>query len=134
MTPTSHRDSLSGGPPQARASGETDPRDNGRTLELLLDIELPLTVRFGATRMQLRDLLKLEPGSVIDLDRSPETGVELLVNGKLVARGTAVTVQGHYGVRISEIAAGREGVVPAAGLTEAARGLAATATAGGREN
>ena len=62
MTPTSNRDALSGGPPPARASAETDPRDNGRTLELLLDIELPLTVRFGCTRMQLRDLLKLQPG------------------------------------------------------------------------
>jgi flagellar motor switch protein FliN len=87
-------------------------------LELLLDIELPLTVRFGSTRMPLRDLLNLEPGSTIDLDRPPDAGVELLVNGKLVARGTAVTVQGRYGVRISEIAAGREGVVPVGGFSD----------------
>ena len=91
-------------------------RENGGTLDLLLDMELPLTVRFGSARMPLADILKLTAGSVIDLDRASENSVELLVNGKVVARGAAVTVQGNYGIRISEIAAGREGVASAPGL------------------
>ena len=70
---------------------------------LLLEMELPMVVRFGSTRMPLRDLLELSTGSVIDFDRPDEESVELLVNGRIVARGAAVTVHGHYGLRICEI-------------------------------
>ncbi len=72
-------------------------------LEVILDIDLPLTVRFGVTEMTLDALTRLGPGSVIDLGRSPDDPVEVLVNGRLVARGEVVVVAGNYGVRIHEV-------------------------------
>ena len=74
-----------------------------RNLDVVLDIELPITVRFGATQMTLESLARLGPGSVIDLDRAPDDPVELLVNGRLVARGQVVVVSGCYGVRVNEV-------------------------------
>jgi flagellar motor switch protein FliN/FliY len=95
-------------------------RENGGTLDLLLDMELPLTVRFGSARMPLSDVMKLTAGSVIDLDRTAGNAVELLVNGKVVARGAAVTVQGNYGVRISEITGAGEGAAYGPGVSASA--------------
>lgn len=72
-------------------------------LDVILDIDLPLSVRFGETEMTLDALTKLAPGSVIDLGRSPDDPVEVLVNGRMVARGEVVVVNGSYGVRITEV-------------------------------
>jgi flagellar motor switch protein FliN/FliY len=72
-------------------------------LDLILDIDLPLTVRFGETEMSLHSLTRLAPGSIIDLGRSPDDPVDILVNGRLVARGEVVVVSGNYGVRIVEV-------------------------------
>lgn len=72
-------------------------------VDMILDIDLPLTVRFGMAEMPLSALTRLGPGSVIDLGRSPDDPVDVLVNGKVVARGEVVVVSGNYGVRISEI-------------------------------
>ena len=94
----------------------------GGTLDVLLDMELPVLARFGNTQMLLRDLMALEAGSVIDFGRPAETPAELLVSGRVVARGTAVVVHGNYGVRISEIAAGRDGLAAGACLAAAAAG------------
>ena len=85
-------------------SGEPEAAQNTGTMDLLMDMELPVTVRFGSTRMLLRDLLKLTAGSIIEFNRSPENPVEILVNRRVVARGSAIVVEGNYGVRISEIA------------------------------
>jgi flagellar motor switch protein FliN len=74
-----------------------------RNLDVVLDIELPITVRFGETQMTLEGLARLGPGSMIDLARSPEDPVDLLVNGRLVARGEVVVVSGCYGLRVSEV-------------------------------
>ncbi len=72
-------------------------------LEVILDIELPLTVRFGRTEMTLQALTHVGPGSVIDLDRSPDEPVEVLINDKVIARGEVVVVAGNYGVRVTEV-------------------------------
>jgi flagellar motor switch protein FliN/FliY len=72
-------------------------------LGVLLDIELPVTLRFGRTRMMLDDVLTLNTGSVVEFDRPLTEPIEVLVNGHVVARGEAVTVQGNYAVRICEI-------------------------------
>jgi flagellar motor switch protein FliN/FliY len=76
------------------------PLDN---LDVILDIELPLTVRFGRTEMTLQALTSVGPGSVIDLDRSPDEPVEVLINEKVIARGEVVVVAGNYGVRVTEV-------------------------------
>jgi flagellar motor switch protein FliN/FliY len=72
-------------------------------LGAVLDVDLPLVVRFGRAVMPLRALADLGPGSVIDMGRSPDEPVELLVGERLLARGEVVIVSGNYGVRITEL-------------------------------
>ena len=78
------------------------------TFELLLDVELPLSVSFGRTALKLQDAMKLITGSLIELDRGISDPVELLVNNCVIARGEVVVVEGNYGVRITEIISQRE--------------------------
>ncbi len=79
-------------------------------LDVILDIDLPLTVRFGRTEMPLRLIAALGPGSVIDLGRSPDDPVDVLVSNQLVARGEVVIVGGNYGVRITDVISPENGV------------------------
>jgi flagellar motor switch protein FliN len=72
-------------------------------LELLLDVTLDTTICFGQKQMLLRDILELHPGVAITLDRQVDEPVDLLVGGRLVARGEVVMVDGNYGLRITEI-------------------------------
>jgi len=78
------------------------PPDSGN-LDLLLDIQLPVVVRMGQTEMQMGELLKLTPGAILELNRSADAPVELLVNGKLIAKGEVVVVEGNFAFRITEI-------------------------------
>ena len=88
---------------QGAAAGEA------QNLDLLLDVEIPVSVEVGRAQMSLADVLKLVPGSVIALDKKAEEPVDLRVNGKLVARGEVVLVDDVYGLRVTQIvdAAGR---------------------------
>lgn len=86
---------------QTRAAGASAGGDN---LDVILDIDLPMVVRFGETQLPLQALVEFGPGAVIDLGRSPDEPVDVLVSGKLVARGEVVVVGGNYGVRITEVA------------------------------
>lgn len=72
-------------------------------LKLVMDVELNVTLRFGQRQLPLREVLELASGSVIELDRMVDEPVELLLDGKLVARGEAVIVDGNYGLRVTEI-------------------------------
>jgi flagellar motor switch protein FliN/FliY len=74
-----------------------------RNLDLLLDIELPVVVRMGFTEMPLGELLKLTPGSILELNRPADAPVDLLVNGKQIAKGEVVVVDGNFAFRITEI-------------------------------
>jgi flagellar motor switch protein FliN/FliY len=90
-------------PPLSIVSSRVPSMDVPANLDVILDIDLPLSVRFGQTELTLEHLAQLGPGSVIDLGRSPEEHVDVLVNGRLVARGEVVVVSGNYGVRILEV-------------------------------
>lgn len=79
------------------------PPTGARNLDVLLDIELPVAVRFGRTDVPLLTLVRLGPGSVIDLHRSADEPVDVMVSGKVVARGEVVVIEGNYGVRVTEI-------------------------------
>ena len=74
-----------------------------RNIERLLDVELDVIVRFGVTNIQLRDVVRMGVGTMIELNRAIDEPVELLVNGRPLARGEVVVVDGYYGVRITEI-------------------------------
>ena len=73
-------------------------------LNLLLDIELDASLRFGQSEMILREILELRPGSVVELNRQIQEPAELLVAGRVIARGEVVIVDGSYGLRITDIA------------------------------
>jgi flagellar motor switch protein FliN len=72
-------------------------------LELVMDVELNVTLRFGQRQLSLREVLELTSGSVIELDRHVEEPVELLLDGKVIARGEAVVIDGNYGLRVTEV-------------------------------
>ncbi len=74
-----------------------------KNLKLVMDVELNVSLRFGQRQMPLRELLELGNGSVIELDRMVDEPVELFLDGKLIARGEAVVVDGNYGLRVTEI-------------------------------
>ena len=74
-----------------------------RSLELLHDVEMAVTVELGRTRMAVSDLLSLAPGTVVELDRAAGSPVDVLVNGKLIARGEVVVVDEDFAIRVSEI-------------------------------
>ncbi len=75
----------------------------GQGLDLLMDVPLRVTVELGRTRMQIRDVLELGKGSVVELDKLAGEPVDLLVNGKLIARGEVVVIDENFGVRVTDI-------------------------------
>jgi len=72
-------------------------------LDLLSNIEMDVTAELGRTRMTVRELLSLVPGTVVELDRMAGSPIDLFVNGTLIARGEVVVIDEEFGVRISEI-------------------------------
>ena len=77
-------------------------------LELLLDVELEVSLRFGSREMPLGEILDLGPGDVVELDRHVADPVDLIVGDKIVARGEVVLVNGNFGLRVTEVAAPRK--------------------------
>ena len=72
-------------------------------IALLLDVPLQVTVELGRTRKLIRDILELSPGSVIELDKLAGEAVDILVNGKLIAKGEVVVIDENFGVRVTDI-------------------------------
>ena len=90
--------------PQAEAGDPAvHPAPPSQTLDLLLDVDLPVSISFGKTSLPLKDVLKLTTGSIVELNRGVNDHVEVLVNHCLIARGEVVVVEGNYGVRIQEV-------------------------------
>jgi len=81
---------------------------NSRTFDLLLDVELPVSVSFGRAMIPLREVVKLTSGSVVELNRTVSEPVELIVNNCVIARGEVVVIEGNYGVRIQQIISPQE--------------------------
>jgi len=90
-------------PASNRTEAPADEEPSESNLDLLRDVELEVTLRFGERIMLLRDILELGEGSVVELDRRVEEPVDLLLDGKLIARGEVVVVDGSYGLRIREM-------------------------------
>jgi len=74
-----------------------------RGIEMLHGVVMDVTVEIGRTRMTVRDLLALSPGTVLELDRAAGSPADLLVNGRLIARGEVVVVDEDFGLRVTEI-------------------------------
>lgn len=116
-------DCASQGPPSPDETGDTVPTgekaaDEGAgrglsttatyNLELLMDVELDLSVSFGRTQLLLEDVLKLASGSIVELNRSATDPVDVLVNDAVIARGEVVVVEGNYGIRVTEVVSRKE--------------------------
>jgi flagellar motor switch protein FliN/FliY len=86
------------------ARAGTEQQLYNRNLDLLLDIELGVSLRFGSRQMLLKDILELSSGSVVELDRRVEEPVDLLIDGRVIARGEVVIIEGNYGLRILQVA------------------------------
>jgi flagellar motor switch protein FliN/FliY len=76
---------------------------SAHSLEFLHDVEMEVTVELGRARRTVRDMLEVQVGSVIELDRAAGSPVDVLVNGRLIARGEVVVVDDEFAVRITEI-------------------------------
>ena len=79
-----------------------------KTFDLLLDVEMPVSVSFGRAKVPLKDVLKLTTGSIVELNRSLIEPVEVIVNNCVIARGEVVVVEGNFGVRIQQVVSRRE--------------------------
>jgi len=89
--------------PGPRPSDHLTKAGGSRTFELLLDVELPVSVSFGRATLRLSEAMNLVSGSLVELDRALTDPVDLLVNNYIIARGEVVVVEGNYGVRLTEI-------------------------------
>lgn len=84
--------------PEATAPGKTC-----SNLDLILDVQLEATIRFGEREMLLQDVFGLTPGAVVELDQLVNEPAELLVAGRVVAKGEVVVVDGNFGLRVTEV-------------------------------
>jgi flagellar motor switch protein FliN/FliY len=90
--------------PAATPAASDAPAPAARTgLDLLHDVEMEVTAELGRTRMSVRELLALTPGTVVELDRAAGGPADLLVNGRLIARGEVVVIDENFGLRVTEI-------------------------------
>lgn len=95
---------LAGTPTEsAPVRGRAERAFNPGNLKLVMDVELNVSLRFGQRQLPLREVLELTSGSVVELDRMVDEPVELLLDGKVVARGEAVIIDGNYGLRVTEV-------------------------------
>ena len=79
-----------------------------RTLDLLLDVELPISVSFGRAHLPLKEVMKLTTGSIVELNRTISEPVDIIVNNCVIARGEVVVVEGNFGVRVHEVISRQE--------------------------
>jgi flagellar motor switch protein FliN len=85
--------------------GPAQPGTSGSDLSLVLDVPVELAVEIGRTTMTIRETMALAPGSVVVLDRMAGEPVDLLVNGRRIARGEVVAIDEEFGLRITEVTA-----------------------------
>jgi len=90
-------------------SVESD-QDSARSLDMLLDVPLQVTVELGRKKMRLGHLLALAKGSVVELDKIAGEPLDVRVNDQLVARGEAVVVNDKFGVRLTDVVSTKERV------------------------
>jgi flagellar motor switch protein FliN len=95
-----NRELAEGGKPESKYSALPG---KSRTFDLLMEVELPVSVSFGRAQLPLREVLKLNSGSIVELNRTISDPVEIIVNNCVIARGEVVVVEGNYGVRIHQV-------------------------------
>ncbi len=94
--------------PDPRPSKALVPAPPPNSIDLLLDVELPVSVSFGRAQLALKDVIKLTTGSIVELNRSVSEPVEVIVNNCVIARGEVVVVEGNFGIRIKQVISRQE--------------------------
>ena len=84
--------------------------DGARNLDMVLDIPVTLSMELGRTRISIRDLLQLNSGSVVELQRMADEPMDVMVNGTLVAHGEAVVIDDEFGIRLTDVVSPTERV------------------------
>jgi flagellar motor switch protein FliN/FliY len=97
-------------PAGAQPPNPIDDLSRQGNLSLLMDVELPVMLRFGSRQVTLQEVLELATGVVLELDREIQEPVELVLNQKVIARGEVVIVDGNYGLRVMEVASPQQRV------------------------
>ena len=87
---------------------DKDAPEGKASLDMIIDIEVPISVELGRTEMPIGEVLELGPGSIVELQKMASDPVDLLVNNKLIARGEVVIVDENFGIRITSIVDPRE--------------------------
>lgn len=87
----------------SHGGGHSHPYEDASALDMLLDIPLEISVELGRLRMLVKDVVELGTGSIIEIDKAAGEPVDVLVNGRLVAKGEVVVIEDNFGVRITEI-------------------------------
>jgi flagellar motor switch protein FliN len=77
--------------------------EENKNLQLVMDVTLNLTVELGKTELSIKEVLELTRGSVIELERVAGEPVDLMANGKLIAKGEVVVIEDNFGLRITSI-------------------------------
>jgi flagellar motor switch protein FliN len=90
-------------PPVESSAPAPDLAEATGALGLLMDVQLTMTMRFGSRQLLLREVLDLSPGAVVELNRRIQEPVDLLLDGRLVARGEVVVIDGNYGLRVTDV-------------------------------
>ena len=76
-------------------------------VDMIMDVNVQVSVELGRSIMRVRDVVALGPGSVVELDKHAGESVEVVVNNKMIARGEVVVIDENFGVRITEIISGK---------------------------
>ena len=88
-------------------SGESEPAKNDsprrRGMDMMMGFELPVRISLARTSAPLKDVLRLATGSVLELNRSIDDLADVVVNGRVIAQGEIVVVEGNYGIRIRRV-------------------------------
>ncbi|EQA62599.1 flagellar motor switch protein FliN [Leptospira alexanderi] len=92
--------------------GTASGASNTPNLNLLMDVQMSVTVELGRTKMYIKDILGLGEGSIIELDKLAGEPVDLLVNGKLIAKGEVVVIDENFGVRVTDIVSPTDRIKP----------------------
>ena len=94
--------------PDAHPRRVLEPPPPPNSIDLLLDVELPVSISFGRAQLALKDVIKLTTGSIVELNRSVSEPVEVIVNNCVIARGEVVVVEGNFGIRIKQVISRQE--------------------------
>ena len=95
-------------PPFGGSRGSAPAEDESHGLDILMDIPLDISVELGRTRLVVKEVVDLGVGSIVEIDKAAGEPVDIMVNGRLVARGEVVVIEDNFGVRITEILNPRE--------------------------